>query len=144
MTPRRANLVRRALAVWCILLAIAFINGTIRVIWIIPRLGDYQGHVVSSLLLSAAIVVVAGATIRWVHPVSTADALLVGIVWLALTLVFEFGAGHYLFGRPWSVLLQDYDLARGRLWILVLVTTAAAPLLAARARRTPNLIEQVH
>jgi hypothetical protein len=53
---------------------------------------------------------------------------------VALTLAFEFLAGHYLFGNPWSRLLEDYDVFRGRIWILVLITTAVAPRLCARMR----------
>ena len=54
-----------------------------------------------------------------------------------LTLAFEFLAGHYLFGNSWERLLADYDVARGRIWPLVLIVTFVTPLLLvlARARR---------
>jgi hypothetical protein len=32
-----------------------------------------------------------------------------------------------LFGKAWNELTQDYDVSRGRIWILVLLTTAVAP-----------------
>jgi hypothetical protein len=51
-----------------------------------------------------------------------------------LTLAFEFLAGHYLFGNPWSKLLADYNLLRGHIWVLVLITTAFGPLLSAYGR----------
>jgi hypothetical protein len=54
----------------------------------------------------------------------------IGSIWLALTLAFEFLAGHFLFGRSWSVLVAEYDLAAGRLWILVFATTPMTPVLA--------------
>jgi len=53
-------------------------------------------------------------------------------VWLLLTLAFEFGFGHYVFGKPWSVLLADYRLDQGRIWTLVPVITLLAPWLAGR------------
>ena len=54
-----------------------------------------------------------------------------------LTLAFEFLAGHFLFRNTWERLLADYNLAQGRVWILVLVTTLVTPVLvhAARAGR---------
>jgi hypothetical protein len=55
-------------------------------------------------------------------------------LWVALTLAFEFLAGHYLFHKPWAALLADYDLSRGRIWILVLVATLLMPLWLARER----------
>ena len=56
-------------------------------------------------------------------------ALVVGLGWLLMTLAFEFGFGR-LRGRSWAELLVDYDLRAGRIWVLVLVVTALAPLLA--------------
>ena len=54
-----------------------------------------------------------------------------------LTLAVEFLAGHFLFRNTWERLLADYNLAQGRVWILVLVTTLVTPVLvhAARAGR---------
>jgi hypothetical protein len=51
---------------------------------------------------------------------------------------FEFGFGHYVLGTPWAELLADYDLSRGRIWVLVPIATAAAPALAraVQTRRT--------
>jgi hypothetical protein len=63
---------------------------------------------------------------------STADAVRVGALWVVMTVGFEFGFGHYVDGAPWSALLADYDLTRGNLWILVLMTMGAAPVLARR------------
>jgi hypothetical protein len=51
-----------------------------------------------------------------------------------LTLGFECLVGHFLFGNPWSRLLEDYNVLRGRIWVLVLVTIAVAPRLCARVR----------
>jgi hypothetical protein len=124
----------RAAAIWFVLLAAAVTNGAVRVVWIIPRTGESAGHVISTLLLCAAIAALSWVTIRWIGPDARAAALIVGLLWLVLTLAFEFGAGHYLFGTPWPALLADYDVRRGRIWPLVLVVTFLAPLLTAWAR----------
>ena len=58
------------------------------------------------------------------------EALLVGIVWVALTVAFEFLAGHYVFGNSWERLIADYNVFRGRIWILVLLANLFAPLWA--------------
>jgi hypothetical protein len=51
-----------------------------------------------------------------------------------MTLGFEFLAGHYLFGKPWPVLVADYNLLRGRVWLFVPLVTLLAPLWAWRLR----------
>jgi hypothetical protein len=123
---------RRSLVVWFVMLVTASINGAVREAWLIPRLGDGMGRAISTLMLSAFVLLLTWLTIRWMSPASTSEAWLIGGSWVALTLAFEFLAGHYLFGKPWSELTQDYDVLSGRIWILVLVTTAVAPRLCAR------------
>jgi hypothetical protein len=117
----------RAVAIWAGLLVIAVANGALRDVLIVPRLGPQAGHVISTLVLSAVIVVVAFVSIRWIAPPDRAGALRVGGLWMVLTLAFELLAGHWLFGKSWSDLFADYDLAAGRVWILVLVATLLAP-----------------
>ena len=126
-------MVLRALAVWIFLLLLAVLNGGLRESWLVPALGPLRGHQASTLLLSALILGATWVTFEWLGLGSAREALLVGALWLALTLAFEFLAGHFLFHRPWPVLLADYDLSQGRIWILVLVVTFLAPTLCRRA-----------
>jgi hypothetical protein len=124
----------RALAVWCLLLLLAVLNGGVRDAWLSPALGDPIGRAISTLLLCGLIFLATWLTIGWIRPTSSAAALGVGALWSVLTLAFEFGVGHYGFGKPWLELLADYDLSRGRIWIAVLLITLLAPLWTARLR----------
>ena len=63
----------------------------------------------------------------WIAPKNNKQAWLIGFFWLTLTLCFEFLAGHYLFGAPREVLLADYNIFQGRIWIAVLLTLLLAP-----------------
>jgi hypothetical protein len=125
---------RRALVVWVLLAAVANLNGLAREALLSSRLGAAPGHVVSSILLAGLITLTAWFTIAWIGPGTARRAWAVGILWLSLTVAFEFLAGHYAFGHPWPRLLADYNVLRGRVWLLVLVTTLVAPAWAWRAR----------
>ena len=127
-------MVVRAIAIWALLLAAAVLNGLARDALITPRVGDAVGHVISTILLCAAIFVVTWASIRWVGPDGTRQALLVGLLWLAMTVAFEFIAGHYLFASSWAKHLADYNVLQGRVWVLVLAANVVAPIWAAWAR----------
>lgn len=127
-------LIVRAVVIWLVLLAAAVLNGTFRVTVLIPRYGEGAGHVISTLLLCALIALLSWAAVGWVHPTTAAQAAAVGFLWLALTLVFEFGFGHFVAHKPWAELLTDYNVLSGRIWLLVLLMTAAAPWLAGRLR----------
>src|SRR4030067_460819 len=98
----------RASIIWLGLLVLAIGNGTVREFLISPRTGPQIGHVVSTILLSALICVVAWFTVSWIAPGTRHRALLVGSWWVVLTLAFELLAVHYLFGNSWSKLLADY------------------------------------
>jgi hypothetical protein len=119
----------RALAVWGLLLVLAVLNGGVRDTWLSPVLGDTIGRAISSVLLALLILLATWLTIRWIGPTTPGQAMAVGALWVGLTLGFEFGVGHYGFGKSWAELLADYDLLRGRIWILVLLATFVAPML---------------
>lgn len=123
------SLLLRALALWFLILLGAVLNGGLRQRVLVPWLGESFGHVLSALFLSLIVVVVTALFATFLHLVSSREAWLVGGFWLILTVAFEFLAGHFVFGAPWEKLLADYNLAAGRIWILVLATTFLAPRL---------------
>lgn len=119
--------IARSLAVWFVMLVAASTNGAIREMFLIPKLGDTVGRAISTVTLCVLVLLLTWSTIRWIHPRSNGEAWAIGVLWVALTLAFEFLAGHYLFGKPWSELTADYNVVRGRIWIFVLITIAVAP-----------------
>jgi len=121
----------RALAIWCGLLIVAFLNGAVRVMWLMPTLGDSSAHLLSALILSTVVIVVAWRAIAWLQPHSVNEALLIGDEWVLMTITFEFVAGDYLFGASWDELLAQYDVSRGEMWVLVPITMLMAPVAAA-------------
>ena len=63
---------------------------------------------------------------RW--PLATTRAALsVGGMWVALSVLFEFGFGHFVEGDSWADLLENYDVTDGNIWILILVWIGAGP-----------------
>ena len=127
-------MVRRALVVWLLMLLAASANGAVRESLLIPIMGDVAGRALSTLMLSIIVVLLTWLTIQWIHPSGRRDSWIIGGLWVVLTLAFEFVGGHFLFGTQWSQLLEDYNVLRGRIWIVTLVTIAVAPRACARGR----------
>ena len=121
----------RALAISCGLLLIALVNGAVRVNVADSSLRRFGSDVLSALMLSAIVIVVARLAIVWLHPYIANEALLIGDEWVLLMIAFEFLAGFYLFGSSWQALLAQYDVSRGQMGELVLVTMLIAPVAAA-------------
>lgn len=128
------GMIWRAVAVWFVILVLANLNGAARQAWLIPRLGEPAGRVVSTIALSGVVVLLTWLTIRWICPANPSDATRIGVLWLGLTLAFEFLVGHYVFRQPWTALLEDYDISRGRIWPLALLIVLFAPALIARLK----------
>ena len=68
-------------------------------------------------------------------PRGVIQALGLGVLWLVMTVTFEFSFGHWVAGHSWSRLLADYDLAAGRVWILFLLWITLLPWIAWRGHR---------
>ena len=126
----------RAAAVWFAIMIGAILNGAFRDGLLVPRFGDALARAVSCVTLAGIILCVTWMSLHWISPTSKHDASTIGALWFVMTLVFEFGAGHFLFGTPWPQLLADYNLFAGRLWILVLLTTLTAPPLLYIAKQS--------
>ena len=128
-------MIQRALMTWFGILILANINGAVREVWLIPALGPTPRQGVEHNHPFCAGVPGELADCHLDRSAHTRDALLVGVLWLVLTLAFEFLVGHYVFHKPWAELTEDYHVLRGRIWPLVLLVVLFAPLWAGRLRR---------
>jgi hypothetical protein len=121
------RILRRWVVAWVGAPVLAIINGAARELAYKDQVGDSTANQISVAPLIALL-----ALYFWVlqrrWPVATRrDALSMGAIWVALSVLFEFGFGHYVEGDSWTDLLQNYDVMAGNLWILILLWIAAGP-----------------
>lgn len=129
------SLHRQAIVVWFALLFVMIGNGIVRESVMKEALGIVEpyAHQLSTLTAIAILFLVTYLWLsRWKAVPKAPDLEIVGALWLAATIIFEFGFGHYVLGHPWDILLADYNLFAGRLWPLYLAATATAPPLVGR------------
>lgn len=111
---------------------LAVINGVFRELVLVPRVGDYPGHVASTALLVAAILLVSFAYFsRTPIEYGRIELVGVGVLWTVLTVGFEFVVG-WAEGTPVSVTLGQYDVLAGQVWIAVPLALLVSPLLFGR------------
>jgi TRAP-type mannitol/chloroaromatic compound transport system permease small subunit len=125
----------KSFIIWLLFIPLAVANGALRDLVLIPALGETAGRAVSSLALSLLILGLTLLLVRRLGDLTRAGYLVVGLFWLVLTLLFEFSFALLVMGHPMDALLKDYELFRGRLWLIVVTTTFFAPLLAAKMRK---------
>ena len=124
-------MIRRALVVWMLMMAIETIHGVLRNRLLAPLVGDFRARQIGVFIGSALILGVAILTIGWIRPTSVRSLVVIGAMWLVLTLAFEFGLGR-AHDRPWAAMLADYDLSRGGLLSIGMVVLPLSPWIAAR------------
>ncbi|MEL4305714.1 hypothetical protein [Methanococcoides sp. LMO-2] len=120
------------LGVWVLFVFLAIINGTLRGLYA-PYTGDLLAHQISSIIFSTVIFAVTYAFLKYSGVSGTpVQFIYVGLMWVSLTVSFEFLFGHFVIGHSWEHLLHDYNFLEGRIWMLVLIVTAISPWLANR------------
>lgn len=125
----------RYLIAWFAMLLVSVANGTLRDFTYgrhLPGLLAQQLSTLSGIALVGGVIYL--FVRRW-PPASTRQALSIGLLWVALTVAFEFLFFHYAGGHSWAELLANYDLSRGRLWPLLLAWIALAPYIFFRLFR---------
>lgn len=120
-------MIAKYILVWLVLAIVANINGIIRNEVYKDALGDLRAHQLSTLTLIILFGLVIWGFSRLWQITSAQQAWTIGLMWLGMTIAFEFLFGHFVIGHPWSKLLHDYNIFQGRIWILVLIWTMVAP-----------------
>ncbi|MDP2759288.1 MAG: hypothetical protein Q8O64_02620 [Sideroxyarcus sp.] len=127
-------LMLKSVVAWLLILVLAMLNGILREAMLLPNLSKPVAFFLSGLLLSFFIFIVAIALARWLEPGTPSRCIHVGLLWLSLTLIFEFGFGGMMQGKSWAEMLEAYTFKDGNIWPIVLMVTLFAPLVAARIR----------
>jgi hypothetical protein len=110
-----------------------FVLGTIRTLWIVPRLGTRMAELMETPFMLAVTILAA----RWiVHrlavPSVTSSRLGMGLVALGLMLVAEFGLVLWLRGLSIKEYFATRDPVSGTVYYVMLGVFALMPLLVGR------------
>jgi len=127
-----------AAAAYCgLVFGAGFVLGTVRVLWVVPRIGTRAAELVESpLMLLVTIVAAAWINRRFLAASSKAAKLQVGLVSLVFLLAAEVGLGVILRGAPPLEILTDKDPVSGSVYYGLLGMFAAMPWLLAQC--TPS------
>ena len=108
---------------------LAVANGGVRDVVLVKAIEEEPARQLSTLTLLILLTAYMWLLHRRWPITQVSTAFRVGLAWVAMTLVFEFGLGHYVEGKSWSTLLSDYDVTSGHIWVLVPLWVSVAPAL---------------
>ncbi|ODV02478.1 MAG: hypothetical protein ABT23_06225 [Thiobacillus sp. SCN 63-57] len=128
----------RYVLAWIPMLVIAVANGAFRQLTFGKVMSEPHAHQLSTLIGSFWIGAFIWLVVHTWPPSSGRQALLVGVVWVLLTVAFETFMGLVLQHRPIQDVLYEYDLSAGRVWTLFLIWLGVAPWIFFRIRQGQN------
>ncbi len=115
------------LAAWLLMLLLSIANGAVRDFTYGKHIDELAAHQLSSVSGILVLGIVIWGFVRRYPPLSGREAISVGLLWMALTVAFEFLFFHYVGGHSWAELLANYNVLKGRVWVVVLAWVAIAP-----------------
>lgn len=124
----------RLLLLWLPMIAIAFANATLRELLLVKYVDLLTLHQLSTLLLIIFCGIYIWLIFEHLKIQQSSAAFLTGFIWVLLTAAFEFILGR-ITGQSWEYLLESYNLANGKLWLLFLVFLFSFPYLCFKLRR---------
>jgi hypothetical protein len=123
-----------AFCAWIGFAGIAVLCGVLRVKLLEPMLGKPAAHVAGTLLVCLLIMAAIQLFVAASGLSATWPLMRVGVFWTVLTVGFEFVFGRLVMKKSYEELWADYNIFRGRVWVLVLVTTFWGPVWAGMLR----------
>lgn len=127
-------MIKRALAYFAPVFGLGFALGTIRVLWLAPRLGERAAELAETpLMLAGSFMAARWVVRRWPTTARRAD-LATGFLALAVMLAFEFGVVLGLRGLTLSEYFATRDPVSGTVYACSLLAFALMPWLASRMR----------
>jgi hypothetical protein len=124
----------RGIAVWLVIIAVETVHGIIRSVYLVPRIGDVRARQISVFVGSLLIVLLTFLFVRWLRGSTAMHYILVGAMWVVLTVGFEIVLGRFAMGLSWERIASDYNIAEGGLMIFGLLVMLLAPLVMAGFR----------
>lgn len=123
------------LIAWFMMLIVSVANGAVRDFTYGRQMDQLSAHQLSTVSGVLLLGIVIRLFVRRYPPPSGKKAFSIGLLWMALTVAFEFLFFHYVGGHSWAELLANYNVLRGRVWVVVLAWVAIAPYLFFRLDR---------
>jgi hypothetical protein len=126
--------VKAGVLYFAVMFAVGFAFGTIRVLWVVPRVGVRTAELLESPLMLAVTILAATWVMRRLRvPPALWERLTVGLVAVALLLMAEFGLVRALRGLTIREYFASRDPVSGTVYIVMLAIFAVMPALVARA-----------
>ena len=115
-----------AIWAWVVFYILAVANGFLRESLYVPSLGDLWGRLAGTAVLAVVVLIVVYAFLRGAAgSLNRMHLYVIGVLWVALSALFELTVTRYVLGIPWETLYPLYNImtggTRGVIWLVELL-----------------------
>lgn len=111
---------------WLPMIALAFINAGLRELVFRKHFTELRAGQLSTITLMILCGIYALLIFRFLNIQNPGQALLTGLLWMLLTVLFEFTLGMML-KQSWAQMIEQYNLKNGQLWPVFLLFLLLLP-----------------
>ncbi len=129
---------KKVFLTWLLFIPVAIINGLVRQSVYQGMLGELRAHQLSTVIACVLFLFLAKKIMPDMSQIKKKDLFKIGFIWVFLTILFEFGFGHFIAGHSWEHLLVDYNIFQGRVWTLFLGNLLIAPWFIAKISKNSS------
>ena len=126
------HVLARGFIVWLLIIFAETIHGITRTLLLEPLIGDFRARQVSVFTGAAMIVVITFVFVRWLKGSGVFEFILIGMMWVILTVGFEILLGRLVLNISWERIASDYNLFQGGLMLLGLIVMLFVPVTMAK------------
>lgn len=121
-----------ALLVWLSLIVAEILHGVLRAIFLVPLVGEFRSDQIGVFSGSLIVIAIAATTVRWIGCHTNRELLITGLLWVVLTVAFEFLFGLLVVQMTVDELTASYRIEQGGLMPLGLLIMLFSPLIATK------------
>jgi len=127
-------MLKKSILIWFSIIPLAILNGGLRETFLNAWLGESTAQIISGIILILLIFAVSFIFIHRIGRGTSKTYWKIGILWIALTIVFEILLGLAM-GNSFAEMLKAYDITTGNLWLVIVISTGIMPWLVAKIKR---------
>ena len=123
----------KSILIWISIIPLAIVNGGLRQRILDPLFGEKFANPISGLILCILIFIISLIFIPRLGKGNTRIYLIMGIIWVLLTIIFETILG-LIMGNTFKEIINAYNITTGNLWLIVVVFMGIVPFLVAKIK----------
>lgn len=122
---------------------LGILNGLFRGLVLMQFMPEFRAKQLSSLTLIVILFVYTNLIFDRLDLKVTREALYTGLVWVLLTITFEFVLGSLILNQSLDMMLEEYNITRGNFWLLVIISIFFMPFILLKIKTKARKISNV-